>query len=157
MFMTSRKLRLVQWFLSITRLTLKLCHAGAYLHTCWKSLFLNQFVVILETSTLTVILTHDILFHQQFLRHYQTIQYQLFISPVSSFKQQSKTKLFRQLIELFDMFPLSKQRDPSSCKNNIAFTPVRIPEVLTCWLSLLLVLSLAPASKKSSFLVYHGQ
>ena len=34
MLMTSRKLRLVQWFLSITRLTLKLCHAGAYLHTC---------------------------------------------------------------------------------------------------------------------------
>ena len=34
MFMPLRKLRLVQWFLSITRLTLKLCHAGAYLHTC---------------------------------------------------------------------------------------------------------------------------
>ena len=30
MFMTSRKLRLEQWFLSITRLTLMLCHAGAY-------------------------------------------------------------------------------------------------------------------------------
>ena len=44
---------------------------------------------------------------------------------------QSRTKLFRQLIELFDMFPLSKQRDPSSCKNNTAFTPVRIPKVLT--------------------------
>ena len=30
-------------------------------------------VVILETSTLTVILTHDVLFHQQFLRHYWAI------------------------------------------------------------------------------------
>ena len=50
---------------------------------------------------------------------------------VLAVNKQSKTKIFRHLIELFDMFPLSKQRDPSSCKNNAAFTPVRIPKVLT--------------------------
>ena len=82
---------------------------------------------MLETVTLTVILTHNFLFHEQFLGGIILLfSISCLLAPFLASNKQSGTKLSRQLIELCDMFPLSEQRDRSSCKNKTAFTPVRM-------------------------------